>query len=143
VAYKPKKGPEPDPDVAGLLERGMKYVDEWAQTGSDKPATAKPGPAPKAESAPKPVTAARTPVRVPVKPAAVPPAKAYAVEAPKAASEENVRGEPVQSAENSPPAGESRPAAAPASTPKDTSGEADDVSSEGGADSERKNSPSS
>src|SRR3984893_1916503 len=37
VAYKPKKGPEPDPDVAKLLDRGMKYVAEWAQPGSDKP----------------------------------------------------------------------------------------------------------
>jgi NADH-quinone oxidoreductase subunit I/NAD(P)H-quinone oxidoreductase subunit I len=38
VAYKPKKGPEPDADVAKLLDRGMKYLDEWAQPGSDKPA---------------------------------------------------------------------------------------------------------
>ncbi len=37
VAYKPKKGPEPDPRVSQLLERGMRYVDEWAQPGSDKP----------------------------------------------------------------------------------------------------------
>jgi NADH-quinone oxidoreductase subunit I/NAD(P)H-quinone oxidoreductase subunit I len=46
VAYKPKKGPEPDADVAKLLERGMKYVDEWAQPGGDKPAAAKPAPKP-------------------------------------------------------------------------------------------------
>jgi formate hydrogenlyase subunit 6/NADH:ubiquinone oxidoreductase subunit I len=31
VAYKPKKGSEPDAHVAHLLERGMRYVDEWAQ----------------------------------------------------------------------------------------------------------------
>ncbi len=47
VAYKPKKGPEPDPEVAKLLDRGMKYVEEWAQPGSDKPAApAKPAPTP-------------------------------------------------------------------------------------------------
>ncbi|MGH7836278.1 MAG: NuoI/complex I 23 kDa subunit family protein, partial [Candidatus Binataceae bacterium] len=40
VAYKPKKGPEPDEEVAKLLGRGMKYVDEWAQPGSDKPPAA-------------------------------------------------------------------------------------------------------
>jgi NADH-quinone oxidoreductase subunit I len=39
VAYKPKKGPEPDPRVGQLLERGMRYVDEWAQPGG-KPAAA-------------------------------------------------------------------------------------------------------
>ncbi len=33
VAYKPKKGPETDPRVGPLLERGMRYVDEWAQPG--------------------------------------------------------------------------------------------------------------
>ncbi|MGH8013780.1 MAG: NuoI/complex I 23 kDa subunit family protein [Candidatus Binataceae bacterium] len=43
VAYKPKKGPEPDADMGQLLERGMKYVDEWAQPASGKPAVpAKP-----------------------------------------------------------------------------------------------------
>src|SRR6185312_10840501 len=55
IAYKPKKGPEPDPDVAQLLDRGMKYVDEWAQPGSDKPpaTAAKPAPVP-VKAAPKP-----------------------------------------------------------------------------------------
>ena len=42
VAYKAKKGPEPDAEVAQLLERGMKYVEEWAQPGGDKPAAAAP-----------------------------------------------------------------------------------------------------
>ena len=65
VAYKAKKGPEPDPEVAGLLERGMKYVDEWAQPGSDKP------PATAAASAPKPAPAAATP-RAPIPAAAAP-----------------------------------------------------------------------
>ena len=36
VAYKVKKGPEPDMHVGQLLERGMRYVDEWAQPGGDK-----------------------------------------------------------------------------------------------------------
>jgi NADH-quinone oxidoreductase subunit I len=44
VAYKPKKGPEPDAGVAKMLERGMTYVDEWAQPGSDKPPAAKAAP---------------------------------------------------------------------------------------------------
>ena len=43
VAYKVKKGPEPDAHVGQLLERGMRYVDEWAQPGGDKPPAA-PGP---------------------------------------------------------------------------------------------------
>jgi formate hydrogenlyase subunit 6/NADH:ubiquinone oxidoreductase subunit I len=30
VAYKPKKGPEPDPDLAEQLERGLRYVEEFA-----------------------------------------------------------------------------------------------------------------
>ncbi|MGH7916743.1 MAG: 4Fe-4S binding protein [Candidatus Binataceae bacterium] len=47
VAYKPKKGLDPDAEVGQLLARGMTYVDEWAQPGSDKPATpAKPAVAP-------------------------------------------------------------------------------------------------
>jgi len=57
VAYKAKKGPEPDPEVAKLLERGMKYVDEWAQPGSDKPPpppAAGPKPVPGAAAAPRP-----------------------------------------------------------------------------------------
>src|SRR5260370_22562916 len=36
IAYKVKKGPEPDAHVGQLLERGMRYVDEWAQPGGDK-----------------------------------------------------------------------------------------------------------
>jgi len=30
LAYKPKKGPEPDPEIAPILERGMRYVEEFA-----------------------------------------------------------------------------------------------------------------
>jgi NADH-quinone oxidoreductase subunit I len=69
VAYKAKKGPEPEPAIATMLERGMKYVDEWAQPGSDKPATP-------ASSAPKPAVAAGAPR--PVTPAAVVPKPAPA-----------------------------------------------------------------
>ena len=43
VAYKVKKGPEPYVHVGQLLERGMRYVDEWAQPGGAKPPAA-PGP---------------------------------------------------------------------------------------------------
>ncbi|HUN57355.1 MAG TPA: 4Fe-4S binding protein [Candidatus Binataceae bacterium] len=59
VAYKAKKGPEPDADVASLLDRGMKYVDEWAQPGSDKPPPGKAAPA-----VSKPATAAPRPATV-------------------------------------------------------------------------------
>ena len=30
VAYKPKKGGETDPEIAPILERGMRYVEEFA-----------------------------------------------------------------------------------------------------------------
>jgi NADH-quinone oxidoreductase subunit I len=63
VAYKPKKGPEPDVDVAKLLERGMKYVDQWAQPGTDKPPAAKPAVAKPATAAARVPTATRTPVK--------------------------------------------------------------------------------
>src|ERR1700720_3711249 len=52
IAYKVKKGPEPDAHVGQLLERGMRYVDEWAQPGSDKPSVA-PAAAPGAERPPR------------------------------------------------------------------------------------------
>jgi len=68
IAYKPKKGPEPDPDVAKLLERGMKYVDEWAQPGSDKPAASAPGSAAGA----KPAAAKPTPAAAAPRPAPTP-----------------------------------------------------------------------
>jgi NADH-quinone oxidoreductase subunit I len=76
VAYKPKKGPEPDPDVAKLLDRGMKYVDEWAQPGSDKP------PA-NAAAAAKPAAAASP--GTPPRPTPVPPAQAPTATAPRPA----------------------------------------------------------
>jgi NADH-quinone oxidoreductase subunit I/NAD(P)H-quinone oxidoreductase subunit I len=72
VAYKPKKGPEPDPDVAKLLERGMTYVDEWAQPGSDKPPTPPAGakPAPATAAAPRPPGTAATSTKPSPKPVA-------------------------------------------------------------------------
>ena len=38
LAYKPKKGPETDPRIAPILNRGMRYIDEFAQPGGAKPA---------------------------------------------------------------------------------------------------------
>lgn len=35
-AYKPKKTGEDDPEIVPLLERGMRYVDEFAQPGDQK-----------------------------------------------------------------------------------------------------------
>jgi len=37
IAYKPKKGPETDARIAPILNRGMRYIEEFAQPG-DKPA---------------------------------------------------------------------------------------------------------
>ena len=140
VAYKPKKGPEPDPDVARLLERGMTYVDEWAQPSADKPPTAKPA------AAPKPAMPGRTPsgVRTPVRPAAVATAKATAPAAEKrdAADAENV-GESARPTANAPSAAESEVVANPARAPNQTSGKLSDESSQGDVVSERKNSSSS
>jgi len=65
VAYKAKKGPEPDAEVAHLLDRGMKYVDEWAQPGSDKPPAAKSAAAPKPVVPSKPAGAAPKPAPMP------------------------------------------------------------------------------
>jgi formate hydrogenlyase subunit 6/NADH:ubiquinone oxidoreductase subunit I len=39
VAYKPKKGPETDPDIAPLLDRGMRYIEEFASPEGAKSAT--------------------------------------------------------------------------------------------------------
>jgi formate hydrogenlyase subunit 6/NADH:ubiquinone oxidoreductase subunit I len=40
VAYKAKKGPETDPVVAPILERGMRYVQEFAEPADMRPAKA-------------------------------------------------------------------------------------------------------
>ena len=142
VAYKPKKGPEPDPDLARLLERGMKYVDEWAQPGADKAPAAKPA------TAPKPATPTRTPTttRTPAKPAAPAAAKPAA---PASAAEKHEVAKnaadtaATEAAANPPPADERNAPSAPLGAAKDAAVKNDDESSEGTAASERKNSPSS
>ena len=90
VAYKPKKGPEPDPRVSQLLEHGMQYVEEWAQPGSGKPATAAPAAGAAAKST-TPAAAARpagtSPASAPVAPRpASPEAPKLEVPTPAAAS---------------------------------------------------------
>jgi NADH-quinone oxidoreductase subunit I len=135
VAYKPKKGPEPGQDLARLLERGMNYVDEWAQPGPDKPSATKPA------TAPKPASPAKTPsgTRTPVKPAAVATAKATdPATAPLDASENVADATSVEPAAGPPPTGD-----APLGAPKEATGKIGDESNEGSAASERKNSPSS
>jgi NADH-quinone oxidoreductase subunit I/NAD(P)H-quinone oxidoreductase subunit I len=37
-AYKPSKGPETDPRIIPILNRGMSYVNEFATAGGDKEA---------------------------------------------------------------------------------------------------------
>src|SRR5580658_7387197 len=83
VAYKVKKGPEPDAHVGQLLERGMRYVDEWAQPGSDKPPAA-----PAAAAGAKPA-------------AAVPAAASPAAEAPGARSAAGAPAAKLESAAGS------------------------------------------
>ncbi|MBV8451686.1 MAG: 4Fe-4S binding protein, partial [Deltaproteobacteria bacterium] len=138
VAYKPKKGPESDPDLGRLLERGMKYVDEWAQPAADKAPAAKPA------AAPKPATPARTPAatRTPAKPAAIAAAEASApapAPAKREMAESVAESTSAETAINTPSAGEGtapRPA-------KDVASKDGDEPSEGSAVSERKNFPSS
>ncbi len=123
VAYKPKKGPEPDPDVAKLLDRGMKYVDEWAPPGSDKPpanAAAAAKPAAAASSAGTPPRPAPQPVAVAPKPAPQPatvgagePAPTVASPAPSA-SPRPAQAEPA-TAQQAQPAPVTQPPPAPAS----------------------------
>ena len=33
VAYKPSKGPETNPEIAPILKRGLRYLDEFATPG--------------------------------------------------------------------------------------------------------------
>ena len=40
-AYKPKKGPETDPRILPILNRGMRYINEFAQPGGELPAEEK------------------------------------------------------------------------------------------------------
>jgi NADH-quinone oxidoreductase subunit I len=124
VAYKPKKGPEPEVEVAILLDRGMKYVDEWAQPGSDKPPATKPA------GAPKPATPARTPVatRTPVKPAAGAGAKPAA--APEADSVQAAGDQSTASSAAPSPATESSSSGVSGSPPKETGKSADESNAE-------------
>jgi NADH-quinone oxidoreductase subunit I/NAD(P)H-quinone oxidoreductase subunit I len=71
VAYKPKKGPETDPRVGPLLERGMRYVDEWAQPAAPAAAGAAAKTAAPAAARPAPSAAGAA---APAKPAATAPA---------------------------------------------------------------------
>jgi hypothetical protein len=36
VAYKPKKAGEDDPEILRLLDRGMRYIEEFASAGEEK-----------------------------------------------------------------------------------------------------------
>jgi NADH-quinone oxidoreductase subunit I len=139
VAYKPKKGPEPDPDVARLLERGMKYVDEWAQPGADKAPAAKPA------AGPKPATPARTPVatRTPAKPATAKTTDPASAAEKREVAENVADAASTEAAANPPAAGERNAPGAPLGAAKDAAGKNGDESSESTAASERKNSPSS
>ncbi|HVB81278.1 MAG TPA: 4Fe-4S binding protein [Candidatus Binataceae bacterium] len=116
VAYKPKKGPEPDERVGQLLERGMRYVDEWAQPGGDKPPAA---PAATAAAAAKPAVAAVTARPAPsAASAAAAAAKPVAAAAPAGVAPA-VAGSAAQSADDpataqpesrsAPPAGDPSP----------------------------------
>ena len=120
VAYKVKKGPEPDAHVGQLLERGMRYVDEWAQPGGDKPpaapaaaagAAAKPA-APAAAARPAPLAAGAAAAAKPA--AAAPVATSPAQPAPAAQSAADAASAKPESAGDS--AGASAPAESPAAT---------------------------
>ncbi|HZZ08403.1 MAG TPA: 4Fe-4S binding protein [Candidatus Binataceae bacterium] len=112
VAYKVKKGPEPDTHVGQLLERGMRYVDEWAQPGSDKPpaaaGAAAKAAAPAAAARPAPPAAGAAAA---AKPAAAAPAATSPVAAPAAQRA-------TTAAAPNPEAGGSAGAGAPAAGPR-------------------------
>jgi len=108
VAYKVKKGPEPDAHVGQLLERGMRYVDEWAQPGGDKPPAA-----PTASAAAAAGAAAK-----PAAPAAA--AKPAAAVAPAVARPETAVGSAGADAPADPAAAaKSKSAEPPAAPPSD------------------------
>jgi NADH-quinone oxidoreductase subunit I len=134
VAYKAKKGPEPDADVASLLDRGMKYVDEWAQPGSDKPPPGKAAPA-----ATKPATALPKPIIL-AKPVAANPAPTRQPTAAVSAPGPEASLAPDSSSSSLPPAASSSAIA----TESPTSGaqavaRSYDGPAEAGADSEPSN----
>jgi NADH-quinone oxidoreductase subunit I len=109
VAYKVKKGPEPDAHVGQLLERGMRYVDEWAQPGGDKPSAA---PAAAAGARPAPLAAGAAAAAKPA--TAAPVATSPAQPAPAAQSAADAASAKPESAAGS--AGASAPAESPAAT---------------------------
>jgi NADH-quinone oxidoreductase subunit I len=135
VAYKPKKGPESDPDVAKLLERGMKYVDEWAQPGADKPPAAKP-------AGPKPATAPKGPAggRTPAKPLGVTTAQPAAGVLENRDAAVDVARQAPETAANSPSTGESNTATGAAITNDNAAEKAADQANEAATAVERKNS---
>ncbi len=139
VAYKPKKGPEPDPDVAKLLDRGMKYVDEWAQPGSDKPpanaaAAAKPAATAAPRPAPQPVAVAPKPAPQPATAGAGSPAPAVAGPAPAASPAPAAAAPQAQPAPATqpPPAVASPSAAAATQQPQTATAPKDASPAEGG-----------
>jgi NADH-quinone oxidoreductase subunit I len=137
VAYKPKKGPEPDVDVGRLLERGMKYVDEWAQPSADRPPPAKPAaPA-------KPLIRPPAGTRTPAKPAPVGTLKAAEPAAPTArgGAAENA-ADAIEASTASLPSTVERAAEAPPAAPKEAAAKIDNASDEDKAESDRKNSHS-
>ncbi len=147
VAYKPKKGPEPDPEVAKLLERGMTYVDEWAPPGSDKPPAAKTAGPAKAGAAPARAPIASPGSRTPAKPltaaAAKPPAPATpAAETPDQAS---AAATSVDASTKAPPTAQANPLETPPQAPKDAATEAADEANQvpAAAPERAKTSPSS
>ncbi len=137
VAYKVKKGPEPDAHVGQLLGRGMRYVDEWAQPGSDKPPAAPAAAAGTAAKPAAPAAAAR-----PAPPAAAPAAASPAAGAPAA------RGAAVAPAAKSESAAGSAGASAPAepaaaAKPQATASPSGAAAAapDGGAESPKKDEP--
>ena len=138
VAYKVKKGPEPDAHVGQLLDRGMRYVDEWAQPGSDKPPAAPAAAAAGTAAKPAaPAAAAR-----PAPPAAAPAAASPAAEAPAAPSAAVTPAAKSESAAGS--AGASAPAEpAAAAKPQTTASSAGAAAAApaGGAESPNKDEP--
>ncbi len=115
VAYKVKKGPEPDAHVGQLLERGMRYVDEWAQPGGDKPPAAPAAAAGAAAKPAAPAAAARPAPPAAGAAAAAPPAAA----APAAASP----AEGASAARSAPDAPSAKPESAAVSGGADASAE--------------------
>jgi len=129
VAYKVKKGPEPDVHVGHLLERGMRYVEEWAQPGG-KPPAAPAGSAPSAAgAAAKPAAPAAPP-----KPASPPAGGAAAAVGVKPASAAAPSATP-------PAAGASAPAGPVAAKPQGPAAEAAETTASAAGPNSGKDEP--